>query len=354
MTQILLLPGDGIGPEIVEASHQVLQRVSALYDLKLRYRWEVIGFQSLEEHGTTLTEETLQAARSADGTILGPVSHNEYPPRAQGGLNPSAELRKGLDLYANVRPAATPVGLKGPTGRPMDLVVVRENTEGFYADRNMLSGPAEHLVTNDVAIALRRITRNASLRIAESAFNLAQTRRGKVTAVHKANVLRTSCGLFLECCRSVAARYPDIEYEEQLVDSMAAMLVRQPEAYDVIVTTNMFGDILSDLASELAGSLGMAPSLNSSNRHAMAQAQHGSAPQIAGKNLANPISLISSASMLLAWLARQKGQPEFIRASQSIDAAVANALTAPEKRTADLGGRATTSEFTDYLLSMLN
>jgi len=353
MTKILFLPGDGIGPEIVQASHRVLQAVSSLYDLKLEFHWRTIGFQSLEKHGTTITEKTLLAARSADGILLGPVSHNEYPPREHGGLNPSAELRKGLDLYANVRPAVTPLGFKGPTGKPMDLVVVRENTEGFYADRNMPSGPAEHLVTNDVAIALRRITRNASLRIAESAFEHAKIRRGKVTAVHKANVLRTSCGLFLECCRSVAALYPDIEYEEQLVDSMAAMLVRQPEAYDVIVTTNMFGDILSDLASELAGSLGMAPSLNVGSEHAMAQAQHGSAPQIAGKNIANPISMISSASMLLAWLATQKGRPEFLRASQSIDAAITDALAAPEKRTEDLRGPATTSEFTDYLLSML-
>lgn len=353
MTQILLLPGDGIGPEIVDASYRVLEAVSQLYKLKLEFNWGTIGFSSLKEHGTTITQHTLEAAQAAAGIVLGPVSHNEYPPRAAGGLNPSAELRKGLDLYANIRPAITPVGLEGPTGRPMDLVIVRENTEGFYADRNMQSGPAEHLVTEGVSVALRRITRDASLRIAESAFKLAQTRRRKVTAIHKANVLRTTCGLFLECCREMSSIYPDVQYEEQLVDSMTAMLVRQPEAYDVIVTTNMFGDILSDLASELAGSLGMAPSLNSGELHAMAQAQHGSAPHIAGMNVANPISLISSASMLLAWLATQKGNPEFLRASQSIDRAIFATLATPGKRTADLGGTATTSVFTEHLLSIL-
>jgi len=353
MTQLLLLPGDGIGPEIVEATHQVLKAVAELHDLELTYRWGSIGFESLAEYGTTITGETIEAARKADGIVLGPVSHNEYPSINEGGLNPSAVLRKSLDLYANVRPAVNLTGITGPTGKPMDLVIFRENTEGFYADRNMHSGPAEHLVTEDVSIALRRVTRQASMRIAQAAFKQAEQRRSRVTAVHKANVLRTTCGLFLECCREVASQYPGVVYEEQLVDSMAALLVRQPEVYDVVVTTNMFGDILSDLASELAGSLGIAPSLNSSETHAMAQAQHGSAPDLAGMNQANPISLISSTGMLLAWLTVRSGNMKFLAAANSIDRAISKTLARPEDRTADLGGAASTSRFTQLLISNL-
>lgn len=351
MTQLLLLPGDGIGPEIVAATHKVLKAVSDLYDLEITYRWGSIGFDSLKEHRTTITRETIAAAREADGIVLGPVSHNEYPSIDEGGLNPSAVLRKSLDLYANVRPAVNLPGITGATEKPMDLVIFRENTEGFYADRNMHSGPAEHLVTEDVSIALRRVTRQASVRIAHAAFKQAQQRRKHVTAVHKANVLRTTCGLFLECCREVASLYPGVIYEEQLVDSMAALLVRQPEAYDVVVTTNMFGDILSDLASELAGSLGMAPSLNAGEKHAMAQAQHGSAPGIAGTNRANPISLISSAGMLLSWLGVRGNNMKFLTAASSIERAIAKTLTDPEGRTADLGGAASTNSFVKLLIS---
>lgn len=353
MAQLLMLPGDGIGPEIIQATHQVLEAVSDIYGLGLEYRWSSIGFESLENSGVTITPEVIDAAKNADGVVLGPVSHNEYPPLNEGGLNPSAVLRKSLDLYANIRPANNPPGIIGPTGKPMDLVIVRENTEGFYADRNMYSGPAEHLVTEEVSIALRRVTRHASLRIAHTAFQQAEQRRMRVTAVHKANVLRTTCGLFLDCCREVAALYPQVDYDEQLVDSMAALMVRQPDAYDVVVTTNMFGDILSDLASELAGSLGMAPSLNAGEIHAMAQAQHGSAPGIAGMNRANPVSLISSSSMLLAWLASQKNEVRFLNAARAIERAVAATLAEPDGRTADLGGPASTSMLVKQLIDKL-
>jgi 3-isopropylmalate dehydrogenase len=234
------------------------------------------------------------------------VSHNDYPPVAQGGLNPSGVLRKRLDLYANIRPAATRAGIAPLCGKPFDLVVVRENTEGFYADRNMESGPGEFMPDADMALALRKITRRACRRIAEAAFALAANRpAAHVTAVHKANVLRLSDGLFLEETRAVAALYPGIRYDEVLVDAMAAHLVRDAGRYDVIVTTNMYGDILSDLTSEMSGSLGLAASLNAGTGHAMAQAQHGSAPDIAMQGKANPASLILSAAMLLDWGARK-------------------------------------------------
>ncbi|HEY9569015.1 MAG TPA: isocitrate/isopropylmalate family dehydrogenase, partial [Thalassobaculum sp.] len=296
---LAVLRGDGIGPEITAATLRVLDAAAAASGLALDYRESSIGFDALARSGTTFPDAALAVVKEADGTLLGPVSHNEYPPLAEGGLNPSGELRKRLDLYANIRPAKTVPGLPPRCGTDVDLVIVRENTEGFYADRNMFSGSGEFMPTPEVALAVRKVTRAGSLRIAEAAFDLAMRRRRKVTSVHKGNVLRVSDGLYLQCTREVAARYPEVEYEEKIIDAMAALLIRDAGAFDVIVTTNMFGDILSDEASEIAGSLGLAASLNAGAEHAVAQAQHGSAPDIAGRDLANPASLIGSAAMLL-------------------------------------------------------
>jgi len=197
------------------------------------------------------------------------------------------------------------------------------------------------------------VTRQASLRIAESAFALARQRRRKVTAVHKANVLRISDGLFLECVRTVAERYPDVEYEEKIIDAMAALLVRDASVFDVIVTTNMFGDILSDQASEISGSLGLAASLNAGEDHAVAQAQHGSAPDIAGRDLANPASLIGSAAMLLAWLGERRQAPALLQAAQAIEQAIDLTIKAPELRTRDLGGPLGTRAFASCVAANL-
>ncbi len=286
--------------------------------------------------------------------ILGPVSHNDYPPFAQGGLNPSGELRKRLDLYANIRPARSRGGFPPRCGSPVDLVVARENTEGFYADRNMFQGSGEFMPTPDVALAVRKISREGSTRIAEAAFSLAMRRRRKVTAVHKANVLRVSDGLFLDCARAVAARYPQVAYEEKIIDAMAALLVRDAGVFDVIVTTNMFGDILSDLASEIAGSLGLAASLNAGADYAVAQAQHGSAPDIADKDVANPASLIGSAAMLLAWLGERRGDDRLINAATSIEAALDSAIARPEWRTRDLGGPLGTRAFGERVAALVS
>lgn len=349
--RILVLDGDGIGPEIVAATRQVLTAADAHFGLGLNFSSAEIGFPALEKAGTTIPDAVIEAARAADGVLLGPVSHNAYPPVAEGGLNPSGVLRKRLDLYANIRPARTP---KGVEARPVDLVTVRENTEGFYADRNMAEGSGEFLPDPDMALAIRKVTRRASRRIAEAAFRLAAQRPARhVTAVHKANVLRVSDGLFLEEVRAVAEAHPDIRYDEVLVDAMAAHLVRDAGRYDVICTTNMFGDILSDLAAELAGGLGLAASLNAGNDHAMAQAQHGSAPDIAGQGTANPASLIGSAAMLLDWLSARHDRPELARAGAAISAALDEALSRPESRTPDLGGTATTAEAATRLIDIM-
>ncbi len=349
--KLALLPGDGIGPEITASTRTVLDAADKAFGLGISWTEVMIGFEALKVSGSTFPDSALDAVRRCDGVILGPVSHNTYPPRAEGGLNPSGELRKRLDLFANIRPARSRAGIAPRTGVPIDLVVVRENTEGFYADRNMFSGSGEVMPTEDVALAFRKITRKASLNIAHAAFAEAEARRragtgqGKVTAVHKANVMRVSDGLFLDCVRSVAKKYPQIAYDERLVDAMCAHLVRDPAEFDVICTTNMFGDILSDLASEIAGSLGLAASLNAGTDNAMAQAQHGSAPDIAGQDKANPSSLIGSAAMLLDWLGAKCGDAALRAAGKAVDDALETVLLQPEKRTGDLGGKSGTRAF---------
>jgi isocitrate/isopropylmalate dehydrogenase len=350
---IVVMEGDGIGPEITAATLAVVRAADRKFGLGLAFTPVAIGLAGLREHGTTLSDAAVEAARMADGVILGPVDHNSYPPVDQGGINPSGGLRKRLDLYANIRPAKSRGGFPPRCGVPVDLVIARENTEGFYADRNMFQGSGEFMPTPDLALSVRKITREGCTRIVETAYALALRRRKKVTAVHKANVFRVSDGLFLECARAVAARHPDVEYEEKIVDAMAALLVRDAGAFDVIVTTNMFGDILSDLASEISGSLGLAASINAGARHGVAQAQHGSAPDIAGQDRANPSSLIGSAAMLLAWMGERRNDVRFARAADAIDAALDAAIAMPQYRTADLGGRLGTKAFGDCVAELV-
>jgi isocitrate/isopropylmalate dehydrogenase len=342
---IVVMAGDGIGPEIIAATMEVLGAAERMFKLGLSFTPVAVGLAALDAQGTTLPEAAVAAAQAADGVILGPVSHNDYPPVAQGGLNPSGELRKRLDLFANIRPARSRGGFPPRCGSPVDLVIARENTEGFYADRSMFVGSGEFMPTPDLALSVRKITRTGSTRIAETAFALARRRRNKVTAVHKANVLRVSDGLFLESVRAVASWFPAVEYEERIIDAMAALLVREAAAFDVVVTTNMFGDILSDLASEISGSLGLAASLNAGSAHAVAQAQHGSAPDIAGQDRANPASLIGSAAMLLAWLGERRADERFTRAAAAIEDALDRAIATPQWRTRDLGGPLGTTAF---------
>jgi 3-isopropylmalate dehydrogenase len=339
--KLLVLPGDGIGPEITAATLAVLDSASRKFDLRLEYEHREIGLVALRKHGTTLPEGVLERARQVDGVILGPISHLDYPPREQGGVNVSAAFRVKLDLYANVRPARSRPGM----GRTMDLVIMREATEGFYPDRNMHEGSGEFMPTPEIAMSLRKITVQACERIARRAFELSRRRKKLVTAVHKANVFRLTDGLFLKTTREVAREFPDVRLEEEIVDAMAAKLVRQPEHYDVVLATNFYADILSDLASELSGSLGLAGSVNAGDALCAAQAQHGSAPDIAGKDRANPTSLILSAAMLLEWLSERKKLAACGEAAKAISAAVDKVLSKPETRTADLGGRLGTRAF---------
>ena len=352
--RFVVLPGDGIGPEICAATVEVLRLLNAKFSLGLIFDTQEIGLTRLTREGTTFPASVLEACRAADGIVLGPISHSNYPSRAEGGINASGELRIRLDLFANIRPCRSRKALPRWGRAAMDLVIVRENTEGFYSDRNMFQGTGEFMPTADVALSIRKITKAGSRRIAMAGFELARKRRKKLTAVHKANVLRISEGLFLDEVRNVAEQFPDVIYEEQLVDSMAALLVRDAALFDVILTTNMFGDILSDEASELSGSLGLAGSLNAGAAHCMAQAQHGSAPDIAGRDQANPTSLILSAAMLLDWLARKRGAETFARAAKLVEESVDALLEVPEKRTADLGGPLGTKAFTAAVCEEIN
>jgi 3-isopropylmalate dehydrogenase len=351
--RILALPGDGIGPEITEATLQVLHAAGDQHGLGLEIEQLDIGLKSLGEQGTTLPGPVLRRVAEVDATILGPVSHYEYPPREQGGINPSAELRTRFELFANIRPCRSVPGLS-VLREPMDLVIVRENTEGFYSDRNMYAGSGEFMPDQDSAFSLRKVTARASERVARVAFDLARTRRRSVTAVHKANVVKLSDGLFLREVRRVAAEYPDVELREVIVDAAAALLIRKPSSFDVLVTTNMFGDILSDEASELCGSLGLGGSVNAGHDLCVAQAQHGSAPDIAGRGTANPVSLILSAGMILDWHGARSGRDELRAAARSIRTAVAETVGRPETRTPDLGGHLSTGELAQAVIGAMH
>jgi len=340
--KLLILPGDGIGPEITKATLAVLDAANRKFRLGLEYEHRPIGLDAHKKHGTTLPEGTLERAREVDGVILGPLDQLHYPPADKGGLNPSALFRVKLDLYANVRPARNRVpGL----GRAMDLVIMRECTEGFYSDRNMSQGTGEFMPVPGVALSVRKISAFACERIARRAFELSRKRKKLVTAVHKANVFHMTDGLYLDSVRAVAKEFPDVRLEEEIVDAMAAKLARHPERYDVVLSTNMYADILSDLASELSGSLGLAGSVLAGDDLCTAQAQHGSAPDIDGQDRANPTSLILSAAMLLEWIGTKRKSVAASEAGAAISRAVDRVLENPQTRTADLGGKLGTHAF---------
>ncbi|TCO22246.1 3-isopropylmalate dehydrogenase [Kribbella steppae] len=339
-----VLAGDGIGPEIVPAAVQVLDAaVAAAGGAAIEWVPLPVGAEAIETHGSALPPITLETLEQLDGWLLGPHDSASYPEEHRVQLNPSGFLRKQFDLFANIRPAkafeGTPALVPG-----LDLVVVRENTEGFYADRSTYRGTGEYMPTADVAIAMGIFTRPAIERIARQAFELAMRRRKHLTVVHKANVLRLTTGFFRDICREIAVEYPDVRVDDFHIDAMTVHLVRHGADFDVLVTENMFGDILSDLAGELAGSLGIAPSVNASADHAMAQAAHGSAPDIAGRNLANPTAMIASGAMLLDWLGNRRDDPVARQAAVLVEQGLRTTVVRGI-RTADLGGTAGTSEF---------
>lgn len=341
---IVVMAGDDIGPEIIKAAMAVVRAVNQVYQLDLQFTDIEVGMNSHRRHGTTLTDEALQAATDADAVIVGPCGMTNYPSREQGGINIPGTIRKHLDLYANLRPARTRIGM--PDARVgLDVLIVRENTEGFYADRTMFEGIGEFMPTEDIALSVRKITRQGSRRIAKVAFDYASRRRQRVTAVGKRHVLQMTDGLFMQEAFAEAVAHPHIALREMDIDAMAADIYTRPQRHDVILITNMFGDILSNAAVALSGGLGLAAAINAGDHHAIANAGHGSAPDIAGRGIANPAGMILSAAMLIEWLGLKHQQPAFQEAYHAIQKAVDHALADPMVRTVDLGGVGNTETF---------
>ena len=330
--QICLLIGDGIGPEMVERAEQVLKAMP----IDLEFTRAEIGFSAYQQHGTPLPPATLEAIRASDAALLGAVT---TPPNIPGYFSPVVRMRQELELYANVRPIHS---IRHPSSRPgIDLVIVRENTEGLYAGIERVEEDGNRAITERV------ITRLGSERILRKAFELAvQQGRKKVHVVHKANVLRQTCGLFRQVALEVAEEYPSILMQEMLVDACAMELVRAPEQFEVIVTTNLFGDILSDEACMFVGGLGVAASGNIGLQASVFEPVHGSAPALAGKGVANPTATFMAAAMLLEHI----GEPTHAAQLRSaVEASIAAGQT-----TADLGGSLSTRDFTQIVIRQLH
>jgi len=327
--KIALIPGDGIGPELTETTMHVLNAVREKFNLNLEFVELEAGDACHEKKGVALPKETIEAIRSSHVCLKGPVGET--------AADVIVRLRMMFDLYANIRPIKSYPNV--PCLRDdIDLVFVRENTEGLYKG-------FEFKLDEDTAVGLRVITRRGCERIVRKAFEMALKRNKKrrVTAVHKANVMRVTCGLFAEVCRKIAKEYPDVKFDEQYVDAASMRLIKEPQKFDVIVTTNMFGDILSDEAAQLAGGLGMAPGGNIGDEFAIFEPIHGSAPTRVGKHTANPCSMILAAKMMFDWLGEKYKDQKCSRAAEAIELGLIEAL---KKNLAvpDLGGKLKTEE----------
>jgi isocitrate dehydrogenase (NAD+) len=330
--RITLIPGDGIGPELAEATCRVLDATGIGFD------WEVqqAGEATIASEGTPLPERVLESIRRNKIALKGPIT----TPVGSGFRSVNVGLRQALNLYANLRPARSMVGVQSRY-EGVDLVIVRENTEDLYAG-------IEHMVGKDAAESIKIITRAASERIARFAFEYAVANgRHKVTAVHKANIMKLSDGLFLESCRTVAEGYAGrIEFEDRIVDNMCMQLVQKPDLYDVLVLPNLYGDIISDLCAGLVGGLGVAPGANIGEDGAVFEPVHGSAPKYAGQNKANPTALILSGALMLRHLG-------YVEAAERVESAVRAVIAEGRTTTYDLGGTAGTSQFADAVIDRL-
>lgn len=331
MSKVTLIPGDGIGPEVTAAMQKVLEAAGA--DIE----WEVVeaGEAQIEKYGTPLPEHVIEAIKKNKIAIKGPIT----TPVGKGFKSVNVTLRQNLDLYVNLRPIKSFEGLK-LRYEGVDLVIVRENTEDLYAG-------IEHKIGNYGAESIKLITKPACERIVDFAFDYAKkNKRSKVTAVHKANIMKLSDGLFLDTAREVAENYKDVNFDDLIVDAAAMNLVLNPEKYDVMVMPNLYGDILSDLCSGLVGGLGLIPGANIGKDYAVFEAVHGSAPQIAGQNKANPTAVIQSAVMMLRYLEQNE-------VADKIEKALERVFTEGKTLTVDLGGEATTTEFTEAVCKAL-
>jgi 3-isopropylmalate dehydrogenase len=297
-------------------------------------------------------EVTKEGLKECHGWVFAPHDSASYPKNQFKKLNPSGTMRQYFDLYSNVRPAKTYPGVKNLVG-DVDVVIFRENREGFMPDRNMYGGYGEFMPTPDVVVTSGIFTRKGCTRIAHEAFKMAMTRKKHVTCVHKANVIKMAYGMFRDIVYQVGQEhYPEVRIDDFHIDAMTSHLVKRMSDFDVIVTTNLFGDILSDLACELSGSLGLGPSINTNENQCMAQAAHGSAPDIAGQNIANPVGLMLSAVMMFEWLSIRHGDSRMGEAAKKMQEAVLSAMN-DRILTPDMGGTASTSDFTEAVLKKI-
>ncbi|NFL68620.1 isocitrate/isopropylmalate dehydrogenase family protein [Clostridium botulinum] len=328
---ITLIPGDGIGPEVTEAARKVIDAVGA--DIN----WHVVeaGEKVLDKYKTPLPNYVLDSIKETKVALKGPVT----TPVGKGFRSVNVTLRKSLNLYANIRPVKSYKGIKSRYEN-VDLIIVRENTEDLYAG-------IEHMIGDDIAESIKVITKKASDRIVDYAFDMARKEnRNKVTAVHKANIMKLSDGLFLNCAKEVASKNKDIDFEDVIVDAMAMKLVLNPEKYDVLVMPNLYGDILSDMAAGLVGGLGLLPGANIGYEGAVFEAAHGAAPDIAGKNKANPTACILSGAMMLNYIGENEK-------AKKIENAIEKVFVEGKCLTEDLGGSSTTEEFTKAIIENL-
>ncbi len=351
--QIGILLGDDIGLEVVPETIKVMRAAAKKTGLAVEWHDVPIGMKAYNELGYTMPPGTLEKLDTLDGWVLGPIGHQAYPKGKPNAINPHPILRKHYDLFANIRPAKSYPGLPS-LHKDVDLIVVRENNEGLPPDRNVFMGNGEFRPTPDMTIGIRVITRPGSRKVARASFELARTRpRKRLTSVHKDTVFKLACGMFAEECRALAKEYPDITYDEVLVDTFGMKLVMKPQQFDVVVTTNTFGDIMSDVAAGLVGGLGLAPGLSAGPERAMAQATHGSAPDIAGKGIANPYAMIMSGQMLYEWLGHKHNEPKAVEAAALIERAMESVIKEAKVLTRDLGGTASTSEMGDAVAARI-
>jgi 3-isopropylmalate dehydrogenase len=342
-----ILLGDDIGHEVVPECVKVMQAAASRTGLAIDWQTLPIGKHGHDEHGKTLPATTEAALKNLDGWIMGPIGHAAYPRNDPTWVMPP--VRKKFELFAAIRPSRSHPSLPS-IQKDVDIVFVRELSEGLLYSETVVAGAPEFRPNDDITVAMRVITRNGSRRVAREAFEIARARkRKKVTAAHKEPVYRLACGMFAEECRKVAGDYPEVTFEEAMIDTISMKLVMAPQQYDVVVTSNQFGDILTDIGAGLVGGLGLAPGLCVGERQAMAQATHGSAPDIAGRNIANPYAMIVSGQMLLAWLGRKRGEPKATAAASHIQTAVDKIVAEAKYLTRDLGGSASTQEMGDAI-----
>jgi len=349
--KIGILLGDDIGLEVVPETIKVMKAAAARTGLEVQWQEFAIGRKGHELHGNTMPQVTVDGLQSFDGWVLGPIGHGSYPRNDPTWIMPP--LRKKFDLFASIKPVKSYPNIKS-VHKDVDIVFLREVTEGLQSSDTIIAGNGEFRPNDEISIGSRVVTRKGANRVAREAFEIARTRpRKTVASVHKEPVYRLVCGMFAEECRKVAMEYPDCKLTEVLVDGFAMKLVMNPQQYDVVVTTNQFGDILTDEGAGVVGGLGLAPGLCVGERQAMSQATHGSAPDIAGKNIANPYAMIMSGQMLLEWLGRKRNEPKATAAARLIDAAVDKVIAEARHLTGDLGGKASTTEMGDAIVKAL-